>query len=81
MNRHFEGLRLKGLGRILQECQNGRTIHEIKNVRATLQNWETLLSADTELTHRDYQKLGGDMERAYALIRREKRVKAEPYLD
>ena len=70
--RLYEQARLKGLTLLLQECQNGRTVHEIGNVRAVLTNLLCLLEQGKPMTKGEVEILEEVVKRAKAIIRREK---------
>lgn len=57
---------------MLRDCENGRTIHEIRNIQAALKNWEGLLDKRESFLEPEIQSFGELIGRAKALIRREK---------
>ncbi len=60
---------LKGLDLMLRERANGRNVHLIKNVQASINNWEHLIRVRNDFTPTEKSKLDAAIRRAKKVIR------------
>ena len=75
MRKEYEIAKLTGLKMLLQKCENGRTIHEIKNIQASILNWMWLLeSRTTKFTPEEQATLKKVIENAKHMIRKERDI-------